>query len=167
MRAGMRNQVRANAQGSQIAATIERLTGVLTETVINTIKYLAIAVPNTAGAKAVFLKRIVQIASKPDMVASTLCVVNTLTQMGNLVPTVCEMSQAAPINKQSALQHSDATPLPIFCNWVGPFELANMSRRIPKHTDGSYYITASVKSENASAGVFGSVTYAAEFEVWR
>jgi hypothetical protein len=149
-----------------VEITPEHLNVSKAESAANTLTYDQYEVPNSQGAKRVFLEDIMLTVSHPDLVASTKTMVEAIAIRGKLdaAPGAVNISQVGAVHQISSNIWCDATPLPVAVDGSvpddreGPFE-------IPKYRDGKFYLTLAIKGTACTA--VKTVYCHAEFSIER
>jgi hypothetical protein len=139
---------------------------ILTQTVLNTAKWLKVVLPGTEGALKVILEDLIIDVSAPSIVAST-----RTTAYGTLYLGDQEAAAPGPgLESNGAVATvweeyvSDATPLPVVHAGAtpimreGPFDIG-------RSPDGSYYITIYVTSAACTAMM--SLTGRVDYTIYR
>lgn len=125
----------------------------LAMTAVDTVKYLAIKVPRSEGAKAVFLLEAEVDPAAPDNVATdTIGVVKAAILLGKQTPSAVEISENGALTTRSFFKIITDTTLGESIIYVldGPTNKKGMYK-ISEDEDGTFYITLAVTSSDCVA----------------
>jgi len=132
----------------------EQLTNInfsITEDTNNTIKYLAVEVPNPTGKSRCFMYHSEIEASLPNDVASTWTQSVASIFVGNQAPTSVLLSAADCVQSEKIVKYCGAGAAPVLLTVDGPEEVSSPCEIPRQAKDGKFYITGAVKGWNNSS----------------
>jgi hypothetical protein len=125
--------------------SIEVLNGSKSESAANTLTYESIEIPNSYGAKTVWVKRVqidVDLAEIPAGANGTAYSRGSAI-VGKVVPTSIELEQVGCITTKKSLHYSAGAGVPAAALIEGP-EVYEGPIEVPRYQDGKYYITNAI-----------------------
>lgn len=117
-------------------------------TAVNTIHSTPYEVPNSNGAKRVFLSYAEIETYSPESVAATETSVHSALFIGKKTASTCDLDQEGCVTNVKSFKYCTAGPVPTLV-WIAGPEAPPMlppGVEITKHTDGKFYITISTNT---------------------
>lgn len=151
----------SNSDEENMGRRMETAEGSVSESTVNTIKNSQIEVPNSSGAKKVYVRSAYLETEIPDIIASGWSKCRGLLQAGKQTPTSCLLDETAAIiaseqniwcASSAPVIHFDSSPL----QYRGP-------REVKPDQDGKFWVTVAVLGSQQTTTK--TVYYTVEFVI--
>lgn len=141
----------------------ERLNSSVTESAANTYKATAAEVPNSSGAKSVWLTGFEIDIETPDAVTSGWSTLEGQLMIGHQESTTSiNLAASGVVSTYKRSRYDDGSNVPVVADNQGPYSRVGPVK-IPRHVDNKYYVTIGNKGTGQTDA--STVRYSAEFIV--